>query len=405
MARSNFQLTILKVKNARPGKYCDGGNLWLYVSAGGAKNWVFRYMREGRAREMGLGGFPDTTLAEARELAAGYRKQSAGGVDPLEHRKEERKRSALQSAQGLSFTQCAQAFIEAHQPGWKNAKHAKQWSSTLATYGAPVLGELPVAEVGTDHVMRVLSPIWNTKNETASRVRGRIESVLDWARVRGYREGDNPARWRGHLDKLLAKRAGVAKVRHHRAMAYADLPSFKSRLIIQDGMAALALAFTILTAARTSEALNATWDEIDLNSKTWTVTADRMKAGVAHRVPLSSQAVALITQCQDSQSSEFVFPGARYNRPLSSMSMLMLLRRMGLGDVTVHGFRSSFRDWCAEQTPFSREVAEAALAHVLANKAEAAYRRGDIFDKRAELMQAWADFVGGNRPTESIQAL
>jgi integrase len=394
------KLSAAFVKHAPAGRHFDGAGVWLYVSAAGARSWAYRYKHKGKAREMGLGA---STLAEARSEAARWRSILKGGSDPIEHRKAEQAREKLAEAQGTTFKECAAAYIEAHRPGWKNAKHADQWANTLRDYADPVFGDWPVGDVDTDAVMRVLMPIWNTKTETASRVRGRIENVLDWAKVRGYREGENPARWRGHLDKLLPKRSKVAPVEHHTALPYASLPALMTEISVRDGTASRALEFTILTAARSGEVFGATWDEIDLEAQVWNVPAARMKARKPHRVPLSDQALAILGDMEKIRSSDFVFPGYRYNRPLSNVSMAHVLKRMGQGQYTVHGMRSTFRDWCAEQSSFPREVAEAALAHVLSNKAEAAYQRGDLFEKRRKLMQAWADYAAPRTSADVIQ--
>lgn len=387
------KLSAAKVaKTSKPGHYGDGGGLWLQVSASGTKSWVFRFARAGRAREMGLGPLHTITLAEARERAADCRKLLVDGIDPIERRNAGRQTAAAEAARALTFDQCAEQYIESHRAGWRNDKHAAQWTATLATYASPIFGKLPVAAVDTALVMKVLSPIWVEKTETAKRVRGRIESVLAWATVQGLRHGDNPARWRNHLDKLLAAPEKVAKVEHHAALHYTAVPEFLRELRAQPGTSARAVELVILTAARTSEVFNATFSEFDLQAKTWVIPASRMKAGREHRVALSDAAVALVRAAAPEDGSDYVFPGAKEGRPLSNMAGLQLLKRMGRTDITVHGFRSSFRDWAREQTNFPREVAEAALAHVVKDKTEAAYARGDVLAKRAKLMQAWADY-------------
>jgi integrase len=353
-------------------------------------------MLHGRAREMGLGPLHIVTLAEAREKSREARKLRHEGIDPIESRKAERAEERLAAATAVTFKECAERYIEAHKAGWRNPKQAAQWPSTLATYAYPVFGDLPVQAVDVGLVTKALEPIWQTKPETASRVRGRIESILDWATVRGYRKGENPARWRGHLDKLLPARAKVRKVEHHRALPYAEMRSFVAALREQEGVASRALEFLILTAARTGEVIGAKWDEIDLTERLWTVPATRMKAGKEHRVPLSGAALVIVEKMAAIHHDDFVFPGGRARRPLSNMSMLMTLRRMGRGDLTVHGFRSSFADWCAEQTALASEVREMALAHAVGDKVEAAYRRGDLFAKRRQLAEAWARFCDGD---------
>lgn len=393
MARTIGKLTALAVpREKRPGYHGDGGGLYLQVSPGGAKSWVFRFKVEGRTREMGLGPVHAISLAEAREAATECRRLRVQGIDPIEARKAKRQQARLEAAKGMTFRTCAERYIGAHKAGWRNPKHPLQWASTLTTYAYPVFGDLPVKAIDVGLVMKAVEPIWATKTETASRLRGRIESVLDWAAARGYRQGDNPARWRGHLDKLLPRRSKVQRVQHHPALAYDEVGAFMEALRSQGGMAAKALELCILTAARTSETINARWDEIDLAAKLWTIPASRIKAGKEHRVPLSAPALALLAQLAEARSGEFVFPGGKAGKPLSNMALLALLKRMGRGELTVHGFRSAFRDWAAERTHFPREVAEMALAHAIGDKVEAAYRRGDLFEKRRRLMDEWARF-------------
>jgi integrase len=394
MVRTTGRLTALRVERAkRPGMYVDGGGLYLQVTKGGA-SWIYRYMLNGRAREMGLGPLALFGLSEARAMALDARRLRHQGIDPIEHRRAIRAQAQLDAAKAETFKQCAERYISAHRPKWRNGKHAAQWEATLATY-AEAIGSLPVQAIDTALVLKCLEPIWTTKPETASRVRGRIENVLDYAGARGFRQGSNPARWRGHLDKLLPARSKVRKVEHHAALPYLELPGFLAALREQDGIAARALEFTILTAARTGETIGARWSELDLLDKLWTVPAKRMKAQREHRIPLSARALAILQEMQPHRHADdgYVFPGGKSDRPLSNMAFLMLLRRMGRGDLTAHGFRSSFRDWCAERTNFPSEVAEMALAHVVSGKVEAAYRRGDLFDKRRRLMEAWAGFL------------
>jgi len=343
---------------------------------------------------MGLGPLALFGLSEARAKALDVRRLRHEGIDPIEARKAERLRARLDAAKAMTFRECADAYCKAHRAGWRNGKHAAQWEATLATYAGPVIGTLPVQVIDTALVLKVLEPIWSAKPETAGRVRGRIESILDWAKVRGYRTGENPARWRGHLAELLPARSKVRRVEHHAALPYAKLPGFLAGLREQEGIAAPALEFAILTAARTGEVIGARWSEMDLLNKTWTVPSERMKAGKEHRVPLSGRALAVLEEMQPYRQAEdaFVFPGGKNRRPLSNMAFLMLLRRMGRGDVTAHGFRSSFRDWAAERTNFPAEVAEMALAHTVSDKTVAAYNRSDLFDRRRRLMAAWATF-------------
>lgn len=402
MARGIHRLTAKQVTHAKAtGLHADGGGLYLKVAPGGSKSWVFRFTLNGKPYVMGLGGELALKLADAREKAAEARRMvKVDGVNPLEIRREKRNAARAAVAKTMTFRQCAEAYIAAHQDSWKNPKHAAQWPSTLEAYAYPVFGHLPVKAVDVGLVTKVIEPIWKTKTETASRLRGRIEAVLDWAKVRGYRDGENPARWRGHLDNLLPARGKVAKVAHHAALPFDQIAGFMSNLRSQDAVAAKALEFTILNAARTSEVIGATWAEIDLAAKTWTVPGERMKAGREHRVPLSDAAIAVLLDAmplaQSPQRASIddvpIFPGRNAGSFLSNMSMTAVLRRMGTGDITVHGFRSAFRDWASEATDFQGEVAEAALAHVVGDKVEAAYRRGDLFEKRRRLMDAWAAY-------------
>ena len=399
MAKGSERLSDRTVRTAKPGMLADGKGLYLQVRGGSvegslSKTWIYRYAAPGSGREryMGLGSYPDISLAAARARATEARKLREQLIDPIEHRDEQRaalkRAEAEESAKLVTFDQCRDAYIDSHRGGWRNTKHAKQWTNTLKTYVTPIFGKLPVQVVDTGLVCKVLEPMWTTKPETASRVRGRIEAILDWAKVREYRTGENPARWRGHLDHVLPARSKVRKVKHHAALPYPEVGAFLASLRERQAIAARALEFTILTAARTGEVLGARRAEIDLTSKVWTIPAERMKAGREHRVPLSHQVITLLKEVLNDHESEYVFPGER-RAMLSNMAMDMLLRRMN-SVVTVHGFRSTFRDWAADCTNFPNEVCEAALAHVIENKAEAAYRRGDLFDKRRKLMEAWA---------------
>lgn len=390
-------LTTLTVKSAKAGRYADGGGLYLLVKDTGARYWVFRFMLRGKARDLGLGpaaGVGAVTLAQARDKASALRLVVKAGNDPLLER-EKKAAEAAAEAQAVkvastTFKVVAERYIADNRDSWRNTKHRQQWENTLSTYVYPVIGHLPVADVGKAHVLQILEPIWKSKPETASRVRGRMETVLDAATARELRSGENPARWRGHLAHVLPKRSRLTRG-HHRALPYADLPAFVRNLRGRKAMAALAVEFTILTAARTGEVTGATWEEIDLSRKVWTVPAHRMKAGREHRIPLSSRAVEILEALKPFGKS-FLFPGERGGK-LSGMAMAMLLRRMET-DVTVHGFRSAFRDWAAECTAYPNEVCEAALAHTIGNRVEAAYRRGDLFEKRARLMSDWATHCG-----------
>ena len=380
-----------------PGRYADGGGLYLQVGPTGGRAWLFRYMLSGKSREMGLGSINTVDIAQARTEATECRRLVLAGIDPIEARKTGRMQALIDASRSKTFKQCAKAYIEAHQTGWKNAKHAAQWTATLDAYVYPKFGDLPVSAVDTGKVMEVLEAdkLWTTKTETATRVRGRIEKVLDWAAARGYRDNTNPARWTGHLDKMLPKPSKVRKVAHHAALPFAALPTFFEALVADTSGAARALQLIILTATRTNETLQAQWKEFDLDAKIWTIPGERMKAGVEHRIPLSDTAVKIIQAQFEMKQNDYVFPGARDKKPLSNMACLMLLGRMQRDDITVHGFRSTFRDWAAETTNFSREVAEMALAHTIKDDTEAAYRRGDLLEKRRALMSLWADYCGG----------
>jgi integrase len=393
MVRLSGRLSSLKVAHARePGMLADGDGLYLQVSRGNARSWIFRYFRHGKPHEIGLGSLKAVGLAAARTKASECRALLADGIDLIAARHAERAQQALEAARGMTFDNCADAYIKAHSSAWKSQKHVAQWTATIRSYVSPVFGSLPVQAVDVALVMKVLEPIWTTKPETAARVRGRIESVLNWAKARGYRTGENPAVWKGHLDNLLPARSKIAKVKHHAALPYERTAQFIEALRRQDGVAPLALEFAILTAARTGEIIGARWGEVDLAGKVWTVPASRMKAGCEHRVPLSAEALAVLNKVSEGEPEDFVFAG-RKRRQLSNMALLMVLRRMGQGELTAHGFRSTFRDWAAERTNFPAEIAEAALAHTVGNKVELAYRRGDFFEKRRRLMDAWGEFA------------
>lgn len=403
MARLVKRLTAKAVEHAKkPGYHPDGAGLYLQVSRTGAKSWIFRFMLDGSAREMGLGSALAVSLEEARAKARDCRALLDQKIDPIAARDETEQAKRLEKARAMTFDQCAAAYIAAHRAGWKNAKHAQQWQNTLDSYTSPVFGSLPVQAVDEALVMKVLEPIWATKTETATRVRSRIELVLDWARARKYRGGENPARWRGHLDKLLPKRSKVQKVRNHPALPYAELPAFMVALRARNGTAAKALELIILTAARESEAAGGKWQEFDLEARVWTVPGDRMKSTRVHRVPLSDAAVRVLRAMEAKRQNDYAFPGWKPDRPITGAAVLKVLRDMGRSDLTVHGFRSTFRDWCAEQTNFAREVAEAALAHVVADKVEAAYRRGDLFEKRRRLMNEWARYCASKPKAATV---
>lgn len=373
--------------------------LGINVLKSGSRSWVLRCRIGGKRRDMGLGGYPDVTLADAKTAARAARALIAQGIDPIDRRQAARSKLAADQASAISFRQAATQYIETHEGGWRNPKHTQQWHNTIETYANPTIGNLPVRDIEVAQILAVLEPIWKTKTETASRLRGRLESVLDWATARGFRTGPNPARWKGLLDNLLPAPGKIAKKDHHRALPYAELSKFMAALTKQDGMGARALEFTILTACRSGEVRGAKWDEFELETGVWTVPATRMKAGKEHRVPLSDAALSIVNVQKANAFCEYVFPSSQRARnsetegaPLSDMTLSAVLRRMKV-DAVPHGFRSTFRDWCAEQTDYPRDVAEMALAHAIGNKVEAAYRRGDLFGKRKQMMQDWATYA------------
>jgi integrase len=393
MARQVDKLTARRVQALKePGRHSDGGGLYLVIYKSGSKRWafIFRRKRDGKQSELGFGGLGSVSLARARELAADARAAIADGDDPRTVRD-----AASRDFTVPTFGEFAQTVIASLEDGWRNAKHRAQWHSTIATYCAPIADKL-LPEITTDDIVAVLRPIWTDKSETASRVRGRIEKILDAAKAKGLRSGENPARWRGHLDHLLPKRQKLQRG-HHPAMPWQNLPNFIARLRERPAVAAMALEFLILTAGRSGEVLGAQWQEFDLEAQVWTVPPERMKAGREHRVPLSGRACAILHELRKVRTSAFVFPAPREGKKLSDMAMEMLLRRMQVQNVTVHGFRSTFRDWCGEATDYPREVAEAALAHTIGNAVERAYRRGDALEKRRTLMEAWSAYAG-SRP-------
>jgi integrase len=384
------------------GLFCDGGGLYLQVSASGSKTWIYRYRSPltQKLRDMGLGPVHSVGLPEVREKAAVQRTALINGLDPIQTRKEESQRKSLEAAKSLSFRQCAAAYIESHKAGWRNAKHTEQWTNTLETYVGPLIGSLAVQDIDTPLVLKILEPIWAAKPVTASRLRGRIENILDWAKARGNRTGENPARWKGHLNQLLPALAKKSRVVHHQAMPFAEVGAFVAGVRELSGVSARCLEFTILTAARTGEAIAARPAEFDLDNATWTVPGSRMKAKKEHRVPLSPRAVEIVREMLKAES-EWVFPSTHRGKAISNMAMLQLVHGMNI-DATVHGFCSSFRDWAAERTAFPHEVCEMALAHTIPNAAEAAYRRGDLLEKRAKLMEAWAEFVNTQRQDGAV---
>jgi integrase len=391
MRRTLHRLTARTVATiTKPGLVADGGGLYLAISKAGVKSWIFRYRVASGERAHGLGPIHTVSLKQAREKALACRQQRLDGIDPIEAKRAARTAAAVAAAKTATFRECAERYITAHRDDWSNPRHARQWSTTLETYVYPIIGEMPVRAVDLDLVVKILEPIWKAKTTTASRVRGRIESVLDWATVRGFRSGENPARWKGHLEELFS--SGKRAAAHLAALDYRDISGFMGELRQQEGIAARALEFAILTAARTSSAIGAQWSEVDFGARTWTVPAERMKTRREHRYPLSEAATAILAALWEARSSQFVFPGRQTGRPISEGALRIVLRGMGRSDITPHGFRSTFRDWASEVSNFPHEVCEMALAHTVASAVERAYRRGDLFEKRRQLAEAWARY-------------
>jgi integrase len=397
MARQVKRLSARTVATlTKPGRHADGDGLYLVVDASGARRWLFLFRWGGKLKEMGLGGVSSVSLSEAREKAGDARRILASGRNPIEAR-----RSAKEARDaGTTFGVFADKLVAELLHGFRNEKHKWQWATTLRTFAAP-LRPKRLDAISTDDVLAVLAPLWQTKHETASRLRGRIERVLDAAKAKGLRSGENPARWRGHLDKLLPKRRKLTRG-HHAAMPYPNVPAFVAELREREAVAGMALEFCILNASRSGEVLGAKWPEIDRAAKVWTVPAERMKAGRAHRVPLTPRALEILDRAEMIRGGEYVFPGQRHARPLSPMAMEMMLRRMKVENATVHGFRSSFRDWAGECTAFPREVAEGALAHTIGDATERAYRRGDALEKRRKVMEAWAAFLAAPKAAGTV---
>ncbi len=385
------------VKSAKsPGFLPDGGGLYLQVINSNSKSWIFRFQRNGKRHDMGLGSAQTVTLANARLAAAEQRALLDAGIDPIENRRNQEADRAKQVAQKRTFMDCAYEYIESHKPAWRNTKHAAQWKSTLEKFVKPVFDEVAISAVDVELVMRALSPHWSSKPETMVRVRGRIENIIDWAKALGFRTGENPARWRGHLENLLPKPSKIRRVVHFRSLPHQDLPDFVATLSDRSGISALALQFTILTAARTSEATGARWSEINSDAKYWTIPENRIKMEREHVVPLTTNSWKILEEMKNlrptNSTDGYIFPGQRRGKPLSNMAMLTLLKRMERSDITVHGFRSTFRNWVAERTDYPREIAEKALAHAVNDKVEAAYLRTDYFEKRRNLMNDWDHF-------------
>ena len=394
MARSINKLADRTVKaKTKQGLYSDGNGLYLQITKAGVKSWLFRFMLSGKAREMGLGPVHEITLAQARIDAQACKTMLREGIDPIEERKKRLGAVKVNNQSKPTFKDCAERYIRAHAASWKNAKHIQQWKNSLKNYAYPVVGTMAVDGIERGHVMQIVEPIWLTKTETAKRVRGRIETVLDWANVQGFRKGENPARWRGHLDMLLPKPSAVKKETHFAALPYQDINSFMDELRAREAQSALALRLIILTAVRSGEMRGAVWSEFDLEKATWTIPKERMKADKEHVIPLSAEAVEIIKTLPRMAGRDHLFTGVKSGRPLSDMVFSQLMKRMERTGITTHGFRSTFRDWAAELTGFSREVIEHALAHQLKDKAEAAYFRSNLLDKRRELMNKWADYT------------
>jgi integrase len=399
MTRGVNRLTGADLRRTKPGLFCDGEGLWLQVSVAADgkrrnRSWIFRYTRAGRTREMGLGSLNALSLVEARERARKSRQLLLDGIDPIERRNAERAAQAIESAKIISFEECAYRYIAAHRDSWRSAKHAAQWPQSLAKHVFSAIGKLPVATIDTALIMKTLAPVWEKAPETGSRIRGRIESILDWAAVCGFRQGGNPARWSGHLEHLLAASRKLRPIKHFAAMPYPQVPAFMAKLRALDSTAARALEFAILVAGRRGEVLGATWSEFDMEARIWIVPGSRMKSGREHRVPLSPRCLAILREMRAKTGGELVFPGR--DGELARATFQLFLRSLGHGDVVQHGFRSSFRDWAGETTNFPREVCEAALAHATGDRVELAYRRGDALAKRRKLMEAWASYC--NRP-------
>ena len=405
------KLTAKQVENAGPGVHADGEGLYLQVGSGGARSWIYRFMLNSKERYLGLGPAADVPLKRARELANDARRLRAEGIDPIEHRREKRAAERVEAAKAITFKEVATQFIASHEVAWRNPKHRQQWRNTLETYVYPVFGHLPPAQIDRALVMKVLAPIWSVKPETASRVRGRIEVILDAANTQGLRTGENPARWKGHLANLLPAKKKVRRVRHHPALPYDAIPAFMASLRSRPSISARALEFLILTAARSSEAIKAHWSEIDLRTSSWEIPLERMKRERPHRVPLVGRALEILKSFPEVARIGFVFPGVgkRQGKTMNEASLDKMLTLAGDWrdkkgqSITVHGFRSTFRDWAAECTSFPREVAEMALSHAVGDETEQAYQRGDLFEKRRKLMEAWAKYCS-QTPKSSIKA-
>jgi integrase len=390
------RLTARAAETTKPGSYGDGGGLWLIVAPSGARKWVYRFTHDGKVKQMGLGSADVVGLAVARDLRDAARRQVASGVNPIEARRADKA-----EAKSVTFGDVADAWFASKQSEFRNEKYREMVKRALEVTAAP-LRSLPVADIGVEDILRTLKPVWVKTPETGKRLREKIETILDAATAQELRTGENPARWKGHLEHLLAKRQKVER-QHHAAMEYRDVPDFMAKLRADDTVAARALEFAILCAARSGEVYGALWSEIDLDAKVWTLEPSRTKSGRAHRVPLSTRAVEILQQLTKVRTSDFLFPSPRGNRPLSHVAMAKVLVRLGIDSATPHGFRSSFRDWCGDESHFAREVAEAALGHSVGDAAERAYRRGDALEKRRALMQAWANYCEPKAGSNVVQ--
>ncbi len=417
-----FLIAAVKAGKAEPGKYWGGDNLILNVRKPGRKalkagrlcgsaDWVHRYLHNGKSHWCGLGGLDVTSWQEAIEDNAATRKsRRREKIDPIEAKRADKAKQKLEAAKAITFDKCAAKYFKSHRAGWKSARHADQWETSLSDYATPIIGPLPVGAIDTALIMRVLeqdvngATFWTARTETAARVRGRIETILDWAKVHGYREGENPARWKGHLDKLLPAKGKVAKIAHHAALPYVEMPGFMAALRAQEGIAPRALEFLVLTCARSGEALGAKWQEIDFRERTWNIPGERMKSGRPHRVPLSQRVLEILEELRPlaPAADAFIFPGQKSGRSTVNKTLALLLERLGQS-ATIHGFRSGFADWVTEQTNYPTEMREMSLAHAVGSKVEAAYRRTDLFERRRQLMQAWADYCAGEAGGKVIQ--
>ena len=395
--KNKLKFSAIEVKNkTKKGKYSDGyNNLYLQVSSTGTKSWIFRYTFHGKRKEMGIGSYPIVSLADARKKAHELFNTVKNDVayDPIFEREKTRHKARIkQQKQNITFQWCAEQYINANKAGWKNHKHAQQWTNTLTKYVYPIIGHYSVAEIDTDLIMKVLEPVWHTKTETASRVRGRVEKVLAWASVYNYRSNDNPATWKGQLEQLLPKPSSIKHVIHHKAIPYKNIYQFIKELRTHQCMSAYALEFGILTAARTENIIGAKWSEIDFDDDKWTIQAENMKIHKTHTVPLSSRAMEIIKQMQEVRTNGYIFFGRSKGGCLSNNAMDTLVKDRMKYDFTIHGMRSTFRDWLAELTDYPNEMGELALAHIIKNASEAAYRRGDMFEKRRSMMEDWSAY-------------